>query len=247
MSKLVLTNVRLLAAGADLSGDTNEATISATVEAKDTTSFNSAGWKESIGGLRQAVLVGNGFWEAGSTATGQLPDDTFFANLGLATGYQIAPNGAADQALVYFTNAINFKYEIFGKVGDVAPFSTEAQSTWPLVRGLVGLPPASVLTTTGTGTINQLGAVAAGQSIYADLQVLSVQGTSTPTITVTIQSAALVGFGSPTTRLTFTGATATGDQILRAAGPITDQFWRVAYTITGSSPIFQASVAYGIA
>jgi hypothetical protein len=240
----VLTNCRVLVGGADLSGDTNEATISGKKVDKDVTNYNSGGWTEHLGGLGTATIAVKGFTEAGSLS---LPDDNGWANLGLLGGVTLAPQGAASGALAYFTNVLESDFAaIQGKVGDVAGFSYSLISDWKLVRGLIGLPPAQIVTATGTGTPMQLGAVAAGQSIYADLHVISVAGT-TPSLTVAIQSATTSGFGSPTTRLTFNAATAIGGQIMKAAGPITDTWWAVQYTVSGTTPSFLASVAFGIA
>ncbi|HEY9416720.1 MAG TPA: hypothetical protein VIQ30_18350, partial [Pseudonocardia sp.] len=77
-----------------------------------------------------------------------------------------------------------------------------------------------------------VGAVASGQFAYAALHVFSA-GT---TMTVQVQSAATVGFASPTTRGTFSAATAVGGLWLtRVAGPITDTYWRLNVSaITGT-------------
>jgi hypothetical protein len=93
----------------------------------------------------------------------------------------------------------------------------------------------------------ELGAVAAGQRVYAALHVIDpVSGTS-PTLDVTLKSAALVGFGSPTTRLTFTQATEPTSELLSAAGAITDEFWRVDFSIGGTdTPTFPFIVVVGI-
>ena len=72
-------------------------------------------------------------------------------------------------------------------------------------------------------------------------------GGTTPTITVIVQSAALVGFGSPTTRLSFTLANGVTSEMLSVAGPITDAFWRVSYTVTGPTPLIYFSTVAGIA
>ncbi len=67
-----------------------------------------------------------------------------------------------------------------------------------------------------------------------------------PTLDVTIESAALVGFGSPTTRMTFSQMTARGAQFASVAGAITDPYWRVKWTLGGSTPGFALVVAIGI-
>jgi hypothetical protein len=75
-----------------------------------------------------------------------------------------------------------------------------------------------------------------------------VTGTATPTITARIESDNASGFPSATTQLTFTGATAIGGQFLSTSGSaITDDWWRVAWTITGTSPSFLFAMAFGIA
>lgn len=246
MAKLVLTNCRTFVAGADLSGDTNEATLSATREVKDTTNYLSAGWREAIAGLGQAKIAVAGYTEASPTPTTVgLPDDTGWAQLGLLGGVTLCPVNAADQAVAYLTNVLESDFDaIQGKVGDVAAFKLSLVSSWPLARGVIAVPPAQVISATGTGTINNLGAVAAGQQLYADLHVISVSGT--PTVTFAIESAALVGFGSPTTRLTFTAATSLTGQILRVPGAITDAFWRAKWTVTGTGSVL-AALAFGIA
>jgi hypothetical protein len=82
--------------------------------------------------------------------------------------------------------------------------------------------------------------------MYAALHVLSVAGT-TPSITARVESSVDNTFSAPTTRLTFTAANAVGGQILRTAGTaITDTWWRVAWTISGTSPSFLFSSALGI-
>lgn len=245
MSKFVLTNVRTFAGGYDLSADTNEVTISANRAQMDVTNYNSQGWKESIAGLGQAKFAITGQYEAGS---GGLSDDALSlsgANFATAGGVTVCPLASSDQSLAYLTNAVEFDFAMFtGKVGSVADFKADASSTWPLVRGIIACPPSNVITSTGTGTINAITGPTASQQFYADVHIISVSGS--PTITFTIQSAALVGFGSPTTRLTFVAATGIGGQILRVPGAISDGFWRAQWTVSGSGSV-QAAVSFGVA
>jgi hypothetical protein len=101
-------------------------------------------------------------------------------------------------------------------------------------------------TATGTGTSVQLGAVSSTQRLYVALHVFSVSGT-TPSLTVAIQSDNATGFPSASTVTTLTAATAIGSQITRVAGPITDDWFRVSYTISGTDPSFLFAVTAGIA
>ena len=129
----------------------------------------------------------------------------------------------------------------------MATWTGTAKSSWPLVRGTIAHPPGTARTASGTGTGLQLGAVPAGRRLYAALHVLSVAGT-TPSITVTVESDDANTFASATTRLTFDAATAAGGQVLRTTGDaITDTWFRVTWTISGTSPSFLFVVALGIA
>ena len=245
MAKFTLQNVRLFAAGADLTTVNNKAELTAEVEDEDGTAFSPSGpaWTEVLAGLRSTELSAEGQWEAGDPTK---VDNVSFAGLGVTSGWTACPAGANVGDPAWLSSMLRTSYEIGDQVGAVAPWKIEAKGNWPLVRGVVAHPPGTPRTATGTGTITQLGAVTAGQSLYASLHVLSVAGT-TPAITVTIQSAAAVGFASPTTRLTFTSATAVGGESLRVAGPITDQYYRANWSITGTGPSFLFVSAFGIA
>lgn len=243
MSFFTLTDVRLFAVGADLTGHSNKVELSAEFEEKDTTNYGSAGWKEVLGGLGSAELSGEGQWEAGDPG---LVDDASWSELGGVGPYTVGPDGAAVGDLAYFMKALRADYKLGDAVGEVAPWTGAAKSAWPLIRGQVAHPPGSAQTATGTGTGLELGALAAEQRLYASLHVLSASGT-TPSITVTVESDADNTFGSATTRLTFDAATAEGGQILRTDGTaITDTWWRLAWTISGTTPSFMFVSALGI-
>lgn len=240
----VLTNARLFAGGADLTGMNNKLELPAEVEDKDVTTYGSGGYKEVLGALKMADLTAEGFWEAGDPSK---VDDNQWALQGTVDAWSAGPNGAAVGDLVYLTKALQASYQLGGTVGDVAPWSAKAKTSWPIARGRIAHPPGTPRTSTGTGTAQQLGAVASGRSLYAALHVLSVSGTATPTITVQIESDNGAGFGSPATALSLTAATAVGGQIARAAGPITDDWFRPKWTISGTTPSFLFVVAFGIA
>lgn len=244
MAKTVLLNVRCFAGGADLTGVSNKIELSSTVEDKPTTNYGSEGWTEVVGGLASAEISGEGQWEAGDPT---LVDDASWAQLGGIGAWTIsANNAAAVGALAYFTRAMRADYTLGAEVGDVAPWTSTAKSSWPLVRGQFAHPPGLARTAPGAGTALQVGAVPAGRRLYAALHVLSVAGTD-PGITARVESAADEAFTTPATRLTFAPATAAGGQALRTDGSaITDTWWRLAWTITGTGPSFLFAAALGI-
>lgn len=248
MAKHILKGVRLFAGGVDLTGQSNKVELSAEYEEKDTTTFGSTDasgeiWKEVVAGLGSASAQASGFWEAGDASK---VDNDMWSTLGAIGPWTICPLAATDGSLAYVLSALRTSYSLLGAPGEVAPYAAQAKSTWPLARGKVIHPVGTARSTTGTGTITQLGAVATGRSMYVSLHVVSASGT-TPSLTVAIQSAATVGFGSPTTRATFTAATTPGGQVTRITGPVTDEYWRVSYTISGTTPSFLFACAAGIA
>lgn len=244
MGKFILLNVRHFAVGADLTGASNKVEITSEIEDKDSTNYASNGWKEVLGGLGSAEIAGEGQWEAGDPSK---VDNAAWSQLGGEGPYTVCPEDASVSSLAYLVKGMRCDYSIGDAVGEVAPWSSNVKSSWPLVRGQIGHPPGTARTASGTGTVLNLGAITAGKRLYAGLHVLSVAGTSTPTITARIESDDAAGMASPTTRLTFAAATAAGGEILRTDGTaITDTHYRVAWTISGTTPSFMFAVSLGI-
>lgn len=246
MASLVLTNVKTYLGEYDISGFMNRVNLEYAAQAlKDTrmgqtTEVNKGGVKTvafAIGGFADPDTAGMEAIAHGKIGTANLP-------------ITVSPKGAAVDDVAYFFNALKVSMNTFGPHGALMPFTGTAmgggESNDKLVRGQVFVSAGTAKTATGTSGIVQLGAVSATQRIYAALHVIDPVSGTTPTLGVTVKSAALVGFGSPTTRLTFTQATAKTGQLLSAAGAITDQFWRVDYTIGGTTPSFLFIVAVGI-
>ncbi|MFE2556673.1 hypothetical protein ACFXGT_11645 [Streptomyces sp. NPDC059352] len=240
---MILTNVRVFAVGADITGASNKVELSGEVEEKETTNYASGGWKERIGGIGSAEISGEGFWQAGDPS---LIDDASWAQLGGVGPWTVCPDAAQVGSLAYLTRALRSNYQLLGAVGDVAPWTGTAKSSWPLVRGQIAHPPGTARTATGTGTALNLGAIPAGKRLYAALHVLSVAG-ATPSLTVSIESDDAAGMATPTARLSFDAATAAGGQALRTdAAAITDTHYRVAWAISGTTPSFMFAVSLGI-
>lgn len=245
MSKKVLTNARAFAGAVDLTGVTNKVELGAKVAPEDATTYASGGATEWQGGLAATDIVAAGFFDAG---TGVLSDadPALFAGLGAVGPWTVAPDTAADGALAYLTNALEVTYKLLGEVGKMAPFEATMKGCTRLARGLVVAPPGVPRTATGVGTAFQLGVVPLGKRLYANLHITSVTGT-TPSVTARIESDNAVGFPTPATVLTLAAATAIGGQHLSVAGPFTDDWYRAAWTITGTTPSFLFVISAGIA
>lgn len=248
MAKLILLDTRIFAGAADLSGGSSKLELDDMIEEKDVTNFRSGGAKEVLGGIESVSISAEGQWEAGDPG---LIDDQAWADRRVIGPWTMGATGASDTAagsVAYLTRALRTNIKLLGAVGDVAPWSADAVGSWPLARGLFAHPSGVARTSTGAGTALELGAVAAGQRLYASLHVLSVSGTSTPTLSAIVESDSEEAFGaSPETRLTFTDATEAGGQILRTNGDAhADTWYRVSWTITGTDPSFLFLAAFGI-
>lgn len=244
MAKQVLLNARMFVGPADLTSYSNKIELDDSMEEKEATNFGSGGAKEVMAGIETVAIGAEGQWIAGDPG---YIDDEMWAARRRVEAYTICPETADVAALAYLTQAVRLDSKLFTQVGEVLPWMLAAGGSWPLARGVVLNPPGTALTVTGNGTAVQHVAVStAAQYLYATLHVLSVAGTSTPTLTVKVQSDSASGFPSPTDRITFTAATAQGSQISRVAGVNADDYYRVSYTISGTNPSFLAIVAVGV-
>jgi hypothetical protein len=231
VGKFVLLNTVMYAGGYDFSADINKALLEIEAEAKDATTFGSGGWTELLAGLRKTDFSMEGLWEAG---TNTVDPEAFSQFGGTEQVHMLAPAGS-EASVAYGWRAARFKYSVGGEVGEIAPFSLTSQGSGAqgAVRGQLAKAKGTVSATGQAGSVLTLGAVGAAQFVYAGLHVFGTPGT---TITVQVQSAPLVNFASPTTRGTIGPVTAAGGTwMTRAAGAITDQFWRLNVSaITGT-------------
>ncbi|SRR5712691_2284267 len=230
MPSQVLTNCKAWLAEFDLSSDLNAVAIEQGVEQQDATVFG-VGTKITKPGLLTVKSVLAGFLNLGAG----LSEEFLSSKLGLVdVPFTSAPTTGAEGEPAYSFLADLAKFDPFtsDKVGDMAKIAVEmAASSAKLVRGTILHNAARVAT--GTGTIFNLGAVAAGQSVYGVLHVPAISGG--PTVTIKVQSAPTVGFAAPVDRLTFTAVTTKTSQFLALLGAITDAFWRVTWTFVGGA------------
>lgn len=230
LTATVLTDVRLYLAGADLTGRGNKIDVQASAEDLKTTNWASNGWTERVGGLFDGTFAAEGQWQAGDDG---MPDDVAFASLGVSTiPVTAVPTSGAVGSLAYLTRALETKYQLGSDVGQVLMWSADAKTNWPYARGEVIHPQGTARTASGSGTARQLGVLSSAQAMYVNLHVLSYTDGS---MTVTVESDDNSGMTTPTTRGTFTAATALGGQAMRIVGPIADDWWRVSWTISGGS------------
>jgi hypothetical protein len=248
MTALALINAEILAGPLRLGTVANQLSMELTADSLDATVFTSAGWRQFVGGMRSAMVETSGFYDASAPEAGALaPDTQIWSEVGGATQVPVTlcPTGA-DLDVAYIVGTRRGTVQLFGKIGELAPFGSSMWGDGLVARGQL-IHPATVLRTAGgTGSTAILGTIPTGRNLIWSIHVTAVTGT-TPALTLTIQRDDNAGFTSPTTVTTsgpFSTPTAT---MLVVPGPITpDDRYRVTWTLTGTTPSARFAVAVGV-
>lgn len=240
----VYKNVKVYSGGYDLSGATNQLALSCAFDKVEVKHFGQE-CHYNVKGLARVAYELNGNAYSNDSPAGV--EDILHGRLGEANvPTSFCPLTGAAGEVAYFVKTLQSTYEAGGAVGEMYAFAAAGEGeNVPLVRGTI--LAAGAKTSSGNGTPLELGGVAEGQNLYACLHVLAVSGTN-PTLDLIIASDDAELFGSGITRATFAQATAIGAQYLTpVAGPITDTWWRAAWTIGGTdNPSFTIALAVGI-
>ncbi len=246
MAALALIDAEILAGPLRMGTVSNQVSLDLEADQLDTTRFTSAGWMESIAGLKDAMVEVSGFFDAAPPETGALgPDAQLWSELGATqVPVTICPS-AADLSVAYIVPTKRGSVDLFGKVGEVAPFASSMWGDGAVARGQLIHPANVVRSAGGTGSTSILGTVASGRSLVVAIHVLTVTGT-TPALTITVQRDDNGGFASPTTVTTLGPVSAPTSSLVAAPGPITpDDRYRITWTLTGTTPTARFAVAVG--
>ena len=242
MAHYVLNNAKLWVDGYDFSGDSNALAINYAADEVEDTHFGDS-THIFLGGLLNFDAQFEGAIELGTATVEGLN----FANVGTKnTPFTFGLDTGADGEIGYTMEALTAAFNWGATIGEMQTYSVSlAASGNRLVRGTI--MHNATRTSTANGTARQLGAVAAGQSVYATLHVLATVSGTNPTLDVVVASAATDSWPG-TSRITFSRKTALGSQFATpVAGAITDTWWRVQYTIGGTdTPTFPFIVIIGI-
>lgn len=242
MALFVLKNSKIYVGGYDISGDLNKANISYKAEDKDITTFGSLAKRRKCG-LTETDLKVSGFYQV--DAENFKIDDILMSKFNAVDEVvTVFPQTGAVGEVGYSTKVMMAEYAPDGQVGDVFAFDMSAKSNDILTK--ITCMESGNKSVTGAGTGKQLGAVGANQKLYAVLHVLSVSGTN-PTLNVKIISDDNASFTSATDRITFNKMTEIGAQwAVPLNGLITDDYWKVDFTIGGTNPVFNVVVGLAI-
>jgi hypothetical protein len=220
----------------DFTTVSNQVNMSITVEDQDATVFGTNGYRARLPGLRNVEANIEGLLDAPQ-------DNSTFTNISVVDHpITIAP-ASTEGGKSYIFQGGRFNYELFGAVGEIAPFSLDLQgsNTVGAVRATIAKAKGDVSATGVIGTGQNLGNVATGQFLYGALHVFSA-GT---TITVVLESDDNAGFTTATTRATFGPITAAGGYwAVRVAGPLTETHYR--FRVTAITGTFSVAGSIGI-
>jgi hypothetical protein len=191
------------------------------------------------GGLKSSGFSIEGFYDPESI------DNVMYANTGLeGVPVAVAAQQGNEGEKAFFFNTVQGEYQNGGAIGELRSFTAGGMSRGDLVRGSIHIN-GSAITSSGATTGIQATTVSSDQRLFAALFVTSVSGTA-PTLDVTVQSDDNGGFSSASDQITFAQATQIGAQIIDLSGPISDDYFRVDYSIGGIGPSFNFMVVIGI-
>lgn len=239
MTVKALLDVFTYVAGHDFTTDTNAAALNNEATTLDATTYGSNGWGENAYGLRSFQFAYSGFWQS---ALNDAVDPDAFGDLAVERAHTFGLE-EIETSPAYLFNAAKSAYNLGGEVGVLAPFSLSSSGTdkFGVVRGQLAKAKGAMNATGLLGSVVNLGAVAAGQYLYATFHIF----TAGTTATIQVQSDDNGGMASPTTQGTIGPLTARGGTFMaRVPGPITDTFYR--FNVSAITGAFVAAGAIGI-
>jgi len=232
----VITNGKVYLGSTNLSGQINAVAVNYSANTQDGTVLGDD-TTSNVGGIKQFDASIEGYWAA-------TEDAAVFGNVGGNDVLTVSRGTGVVTDPAFMMGCVVGSYNPGGSHGELLAFSAAASSRSNLGRGQIACN--ATLTTSGSQTGVELGAVSASQKLIASLHVLSASAGDT--IDVIVESDVDNSFSTPTTVLTFTQAAAAGAQVIETDGAIADTWFRITYTIAGDGgESFDVVSAIGIA
>lgn len=214
------------------------ANIGVTVATKDATTFGSGGYMNYVAGLKMLVADFQGFNDYASGAF----DEWQRSNYGTTQTVSVSPGVEATGNVVVITQGIPDVAPSFdAQVGNIPAVKFACKPVGQVIaEGQVTQITTPTIIANGNSTPVNIGNLGATQQASAAIHVISIAGTATPTITAQIQSSATSGGAYTNRGAAGAGITAIGGQFLRTGvlGAVAEGWWRINWTVSGTSPIF---------
>lgn len=237
-------DARVYVGGYELTGQIRAPALDYGAEPLDSTVLGST-TRSRVGGLKTVAFANEGFFHAAGAASSGI-DAVLFGRVGVSSvPVTMTPTSGTDGALSYLFQALHGEYSLGGSVGELVSFSVRGEADDNLVRGTVMRNSTLLGSSNPNGTATDLGS-STDKTVYAALHVLEVTGGSTEALVLILESAASSGMGGATTRITFTGTTASTAEWQRFDAGTTQQWWRQRVTTPTSSAKFHVVVSAGV-
>jgi hypothetical protein len=242
MAIVVPTSVVLAIDGYAVTSNVNKIDFGLQVATIDATTFGSGQFTQSVPGLKTLVATVEGFNDYATGGLDEFARSEFVSVV--PSVVSLAPVGDTAGNLGYGVRCLDIQYQPFdAALGQIAKFNfaLDPSGAPGIAQGLVTSSTATPISATGHTTPVQVGAITSPQTMYAFVHVLSISGTASPSIQFQLESAATSGGaytlrGSAGTAITATGVS--GGQMLSTTTVTTDSWWKLAVTVTGTTPSF---------
>jgi hypothetical protein len=243
MAKYVLKNCGLVIGGYDLSDCHNSISLSTSCKTVDATVFGATS-EAAAAGVKTVDMTATGYWD---DTLGQYNDVGLLAihraqtNATIIMPTERTPVAAAPCTPTHMFKPMEVTYTpISGGMGEMRKFTTASKGWGDLYSGK--LLHNSRVYANGDGTACNCGAIGAAQTLYA---AMCVHHANFANLQVLVQSAPTQSFVAPTTRITFTTITSGVTSQWSSLGPgaITDAWWRVQWSFTGTAAGFTVAMA----
>ena len=240
----VVLNRRVYVGGYDLTGTSSSQELSIGFEQVDATVMSDT-TRSSLPGLMTASLTHQGFVTEGTSGSESIYHNKLGDSVVVTMGCETASDGEA----AYFLKGNGYSLTLPDNIGELPQLTFEIapDQSEGVARGTVLHDAVTARTSSGTGTVRELGAVSSSQKLYAAIHVIAASG-STPTLDVVIRSDDNSGMTSPVTRMSCTQVTSSvgAEYLSPVSGPITDSFWDISATLSGGSASYNFIVTVGI-
>lgn len=230
MTTHVLDDVQVFHDEFDLTGISNSISLPFDADPLDVTNFGSGGWREFKQGLKMGQVELGAFYDTAGT------DAALYDSVGASGVTSVATSSTAG-VQAWLMQSVGFSHTLGGAVGEIGRADTRWSSTGKITSGALLVPKTVESSTGDDGTAFQLGALSSTETLWAHLHVFAVTGGGTLGVTVRSDTQEAFG-GTPATQITFTNATDVTSERSSKAGAVTDDWWRVTWTLDTGTATF---------
>ena len=247
MAEKVLKDCKLLVGGYDLSGNSNNVTVTISADVLDKTAFGSS-FRKRKHGLKSFEMTGAGFWDSSTDPANRRGgfDTRLFSDVGGTSQVLTVAEGTTKSKAI-LTYGVGASYAPGGAVGELMGFDFAAQGSNEAIFGK--LARASTMKgSSGDGVAVYLGqATTSTKKLFAALHVIKGCTKSGHTVDIHIEADQTSAFATPTTWLVFTQLKTTHHHSKWGTTKAsTDNDWyRVSWVASTAAAKVRAYVSFG--